>query len=589
MSRTPGSPEPDAALDRSVHELSTDRLMAHVREFARWTKHAGTPNELESLGYVERELVSYGYGTELILHDAYISLPGQARVEALGTTLPAITHSFSCPSPPHGVQAPLIPVGDGDARGYEGRDVRGAIVLVDGIPSPASTVHARRRGALGQLHVSPHEHVHEMCISPVWGSPGDDDLDDLPTTVVVTVPLAAGEQLRRACEGGPVTARLLADVDTGWRTTPILVAELGSEDGDDDDEPFVMLTGHHDTWHFGVMDNGGANATMLEVARVSAQERRHFARGLRIIFWSGHSQGRYSSSAWYADHKWDELEARAVAHVNVDSTGGRGNVVVADTSAAAELHHLAAEALTAQADQDFSGRRMSRAGDQSFWGIGVPSIYGNMSEQPAGTGEANASAAVFGRGARKGAGTGWWWHTPDDTLDKIDGEILLRDTRIYQHTVWRLLASRVPPLDYAAAARELVAVLEERHEIAGDAVDLSRCLARARRLEERAVALGAIVEEANRSGQGADRVNACLRRLSRIVVPVAYTLGDRFAHDPAVAQEPIPALADVATLASLQPDGPDHHFLASRLQRAANGAAHALAEALDVLDEYAPG
>ena len=26
-------------------------------------------------------------------------------------------------------------------------------------------------GAIGQIHTSPHEHVHEMCVSPVRGRP----------------------------------------------------------------------------------------------------------------------------------------------------------------------------------------------------------------------------------------------------------------------------------------------------------------------------------------------------------------------------------------------------------------------------------
>ena len=83
-----------------------------------------------------------------------------------------------------------------------------------------------------------------------------------------------------------------------------------------------MFSGHHDTWDYGVMDNGGANATMLEVARLFAPERADWRRGLRLCFWSGHSHGRYSGSAWYADTHWDELVRRCVAHVNVDSTGG---------------------------------------------------------------------------------------------------------------------------------------------------------------------------------------------------------------------------------------------------------------------------
>lgn len=431
--------------------------MRHVRELSRWTKHAGTSGELDSLDYVERQIAGYGYRVERLSHAAYISLPGPARVEALGGTVPCTTHSFSRASPHDGLEAELVDADDGD------RDARGAIALVGGIASPASAVRAYERGWVGQIHISPHEHVHDMCISPVWGSPSDAELDRLPPAVAVTVAAEEGARLKEACAAGRVHVRLFAEVDTGWRATPILVAELGTRDGAPD-EPLILLSGHHDTWHYGVMDNGGANATMLEVARICAAERDAWQRALRVIFWSGHSQGRYSSSAWYADHHWEELEARAAVHVNVDSTGGRGNTIVADTTAAAELAGLAHEALAEHAGQAFSGRRMSRAGDQSFWGIGVPSIFGNLSEQPARPGEANASAAVFGGGDRKGAGTGWWWHTADDTLDKIDREILMRDTRIYGHVVARLLTSRVLPLDYASAAGELVAALADHQD-----------------------------------------------------------------------------------------------------------------------------
>jgi hypothetical protein len=317
---------------------------------------------------------------------------------------------------------------------------------------------------------------------------------------------------------------------------------------------------------------------MLEVARVCALEREQWCRGLRVAFWSGHSQGRYSGSAWYADTHWEELDRRAVAHVNVDSTGGRGNTVVSDTTASEELASLAREALAAQAGQEFSGRRTERAGDQSFWGIGVPSIFANMSEQPAG-GDVNAMGAVIGAGTRRGAGTGWWWHTPDDTEDKIDGEILLRDTRIYQHAVWRLLATPVPPLDFASAAHALVETLAQRGREAGDALDLSLCLDRARALEQLVTQLQRHATTAE--GADAEQFAETLRRLSRALVPLAYTRGDRFAHDPALPQPPLPALADTALLDGLDADG--RRFLASRLVRDANRVAHALDQALALL------
>jgi hypothetical protein len=303
------------------------------------------------------------------------------------------------------------------------------------------------------------------------------------------------------------------------------------------------------------MDNGGANATMLEVARVCAQRRGEWRRGLRLAFWSGHSQGRYSSSAWYADHRWEELEARAVAHVNVDSTGGRGNLLVDEATASAELRGLARDAIAEQAGQRFAGRRMLRAGDQSFWGIGVPSIFGNMGQQPP--------------EERIAFGTGWWWHTPDDTLDKLDLDVLVRDTRIYLHVVSRLLTEPVPPLDFAETGRDLVRVLEERD----GSIDLSVCVERAHALVERAERFAAARHD------DAARATECLRRVSRAVVPVDYTAGDRFGHDPALGQPALPSLADGGALE-------DPRFGQTRLVRGANRVAFALREAVAAFDDY---
>jgi hypothetical protein len=403
--------------------VSGKELMRHCAEFAKRVKLSGTPEELESFRYLKSCLETYGYRTTLLSHDAYISLPGTSRVEADGRELKSITHSFS-----HFARA----------------DCRGKIVLVDGIASPAVADLARRAGAAGELHVSPHEHLHEMCISPVWGSPSDDTFALLPSTVACTISKLDGEALRAklaAGADGKLEAVLHAEVDTGWRKTPLLVAELDGSSGPD--APFVLFSGHHDTWYFGVMDNGSANATMLEAARLLAGRRSLWRRGLRICFWSGHSHGRYSGSAWYVDQNFDELDRRCVAHVNVDSTGGIGADVLTENGVVVELAGLAREATLAESGQHHLGKRPSRSSDQSFWGVGVPSMYGTVSHQP--------PSPVKMRNP-----LGWWWHTPHDLIDKVDEGFLARDTRVVVATLSRLLNDPVLPLDPAAHAASLV-------------------------------------------------------------------------------------------------------------------------------------
>jgi hypothetical protein len=559
----------DAHYDGLRASVSAPAMWAHLELFEKHRKEAGSPGELESIRYVEGAMRRYGYATDLILHDAYISLPGAARVVAGSRTLGAITHSHARSSPPAGLTAPLVDLGGGEEAAFAA-DLRGRIVMLDSLANPVMTRRAMAAGAVGQLHVSPHEHRHEMCISPVWGSPGERHLPHMPSTVVVTVAAADGAALRARLAGDRMMqVTLHAEVDTGWRPTPILIAELPGPDGGAE-EPFVFFTGHHDAWYEGVMDNGGANATMMEVARLCATRRHQWNRGLRLAFWSGHSQGRYSSSAWYADAKWEELEKRALVHVNVDSTGGSGNTQI-DTGSAAELRALARESIEREVSEPYKLHRVGRAGDESFWGIGVPAMYGNMSAQPAKEG-----------GTQGAHGTGWWWHTAHDRLDKMDAEILVRDTRIYLHSIWRLLTDDVLPLDFAEHARALRGELTALQDVLDDRFDLSLLIARATTLEARCAALGSL------RGDPA-RLNATLKALCRVLVPLDHTEGDRFTPDPALPQRTYPSLQPLRRLAALPRGSDAARFLEVDMVRARARVGFALAQAIATTDSALEG
>lgn len=533
-------------------------LMAHLHEFARRVKLSGTTQEAESFAYLQARMDEYGYRTTLLSHDAFISLPGRARVEVDGAALQCITHSMSRSSGPDGVTGRLVDVGAGNAAAFEGRDLAGCILLVDGIATPDVAMRAARAGAVGELHISPNEHLYEMCVSPVWGSPSQHTRDALPTTVICSIAHDDGERLR-ATVGETTKVRLWAEVDTGWRKTPLLVAELAATG---DGEPFVLLSGHHDTWHFGVMDNGAANATMLEAARVLASRRADWHRGLRVCFWSGHSHGRYSGSSWYVDEYWDELDRSCAAHVNVDSTGGVGASVLTDSWVVEELRPLAAKAVRAVSGQVHAGKRQARAADQSFFGVGIPSMFGSISHQP--------PSAV-----KMLTALGWWWHTPQDLIEHIDPDNLVRDTRIVLHTLWRLLTDPVLPLDFAGYAdalddelETLQAALSGRMEI-GDA---RKAVAELRDLA-RAVVLA----------PDRENVNVALMLASRALVPINYTWGDRFRHDPALALPAWPVLQGLRDLAALPAGSPDEKFFAVHARQTRNRLVHALRQAAAAL------
>lgn len=507
-------------LTKMLAEVDSERMMKRLAELATRVKLSATEEERESLLTLARDLDALGFATRIIEHEAYISLPGTARVIHAGRDLRAITHSMAAPT--SGLEGELVHLGQGTEADFARIDVAGRIALIDGIALEDTTLFANRAGAIAQVHISPNEHLYEMCVSPVWGSPGPKTHTDLPKLPVVSIQASDGAALRALCAGSVRTIlRIEAEVDTGWRKTPILEAELGCAD----DGLFVLLSGHHDTWHFGVMDNGAANVTMLEAARILASRRDAWARGLRICFWSGHSHGRYSGSAWYADAHWSNLADRCIAHVNVDSTGGRSAVTLAKSGVSAQLAGLVADAVRRETGEVHEGRRQGRAADQSFWGIGIASAFGSVSHE---------TESVQGRPVALGP----YWHTPDDLIDHVDAGHLARDTRVVLHVLAGLLCDSVPPIDHLRWCDDLAAELTVLKPGAAG-LDFSA------------------TEDALRSLRTALAVplhTDALRRIGHHLIPLDHTEGNRFAHDAALPRPSWPVLAPLRTLALAEPE-----------------------------------
>ena len=65
---------------------------------------------------------------------------------------------------------------------------------------------------------------------------------------------------------GPAKAVMTTKVDTRWRKLPTLTGEVkGSRDPD----KFLLLSCHVDSWLYGAMDNGTANAALMHVVAIS--------------------------------------------------------------------------------------------------------------------------------------------------------------------------------------------------------------------------------------------------------------------------------------------------------------------------------
>ena len=208
-------------------------------------------------------------------------------------------------------------------------------------------------------------------------------------------------------------------------------------------------------------------------------------------------------------------------------------------------------------------RRHGRAADQSFWGVGIPSMFGSLSHQPPGP-------------VRMLTALGWWWHTPHDTAEHIDPENLTRDTRIVLQVLRRLLTSPVLPLDYtvyAAALGEELARLEAGLQGRIDISPLQKAVA------ELSASAKAILEASDAAGVEVERINASLMRAARHLVPLNYTSGERFHPDSALPHAPWPSLEGLRELAAVPPGSPETAFYAVHARQTRNRLAHELREA----------
>lgn len=515
--------------------------MRHVERLAQWERLSGTAAEREAFAYLEQELVSYGLRPEWIDHDAYISLPGKAFLAVVAPesrTLLCITHSFSQPTPAGGMEAELVYVGRGAPADYEGLDVRGKVVLLEGVATSGPALTAQRLGAVGHIHINADRYIHEMTISPIWGSPTPDQMEMLPQTVALSVNRADGDDLKTLLQAGPVRVRLEAEVDTGWRKIPLLTVQI---DGEEEPDRFVLFSGHVDSWYFGAMDNASANAVMLEMAREYAA--RPGRRSLRLAFWSGHSHGRYAGSTWYADAHFAELDKNCVAHVNIDSPGGVGAQVINEPQAMSEAADLLQEVISPLAGAPVQVRRLPRAGDHSFWGLGIPSLLVGPSEQLAGPDTYNPLPSSGG--GERSAGYGWWWHTVDDTPDKLDPDLLERDATIYERLLGRLLYDAVLPFDYTPVVAEVEQAVAD---VAGAGVEMAPVTEALAHLRAQVAAL----TQASRTADAdTDRINSRMMGVARWLIPLLYTANGRFHPDQALGQPVLPSLAPLHQLARL--------------------------------------
>lgn len=544
-------------------EISTENMLETVQKIASWERLSGSEEELEAFRYLKQRLEDYGYATQLLSCDTYISLPVRCRLRVNGEEVQAQTHSM-VPSA-HAAASLVYCPGEGDM----GRtDCAGKIVLTRGRAVFGPVAAAQKAGAVGVIFIQ--EAVIRECIpSGCWGSPTPTDWDLFPQIPVASVVDSDADPIvEKLLEGQQMLGELTTVTDTSWRKIPLLIGELRAPA---EMERFVQFTGHLDSWYFGAIDNGTSNAIQLEAARLVREHQGELKRNFRVVYFSGHSHGRYAGSAWYADHFWEDLHENCVININTDSAGGVGADDIAHSIVMPETRDLAVEIVREQTGQTFEGVRCGRLGDQSFWNVGLSNAFASFSRQ-------KKVLLPDGRMGypRGNAELGPGWHTPQDTVDKIDPENLLRDAKILCEYVMTFLTADRLPLYYTRTAEDIVQRLEDWAELAGEEFDLTKPLQRARQLL-------ALCRQFDGTELDDEARNETMLRLGRILVPLDFTRGNLYGTEPAMPVDPMPSLSPIRALTAEGTEQREKMAIRLSLVRAVNYINHSLLQAIRLL------
>lgn len=318
------------------------------------------------------------------------------------------------------VTAPVVYAGAGNPSDYDwleahGTSVKDKIALVRySVPYSYrgfKAFTAQQRGAAGILIYSdpaddgygqgktypngpwgPDSHIQRGAIGYTFNFPGDpltpgwaslpgakrispEESAALPT--IMSAPLSAKDArtILEALKGSPAPATWQGDLPLMYRvgdgTTAVhmrvkmddgvrpIWTVTGQITGTAYPDDLVILGNHRDAWVYGGVDPASGSASLMELARSLGALARQGSRPKRTILfasWDAEEFAATSSTEWGEQYQ-QQLSARAVAYLNVDSAASGTSFVA---SAVPSLNRLVAEAADAVVDPE-SARSIAAA------------------------------------------------------------------------------------------------------------------------------------------------------------------------------------------------------------------------------------
>lgn len=551
--------------------INKNLLNQHVKTLSQWERLSGEEEAEKAVDYIVEGLQRHNIQHARYKFDGYFSDPvhGQVSIiEPKKLDIRAKTRSFGLHLP-QGIKGNVIYDYDSEKK----RSVNGSanrfekmkdkiVVSWDYYEDYVKKIESA--GAIGLIHIWPskEEAIHEETVGTVWGTPTIENVDQLTKIPVVGMNNHDGLQLLELMQEDAVTVVLKTTLKNGIKRVSLPVATISGEM-----DEYILISSHYDSWYKGATDNATANALMLELARIFSDKR--CKRTIKLAWWPGHSNGRYAGSAWYCDNFWQEINEQCVAHINIDFPGTKGNINVVTRSTALEDARLLKDIITF-----YSGRVPSRfeylprGADQSFWGTNIL-IHLMMKYEP-----------VEKEKIYQTPGGNWWWHTEEDLFDKVDFQLLVRDTGIHLGLVDELANVKILPvnlMDFVSTSKKIMIELDNGSDEAFDFTIVHNSFEH----------LTDVIQElSGKEVLDADKYNKLLKMIGGSLNRLKFSYSSKYDYDNTFPFRPYPGLAKVKDMYRINTSPDKFLFTMTFFVRQRNRVVNEIKEIIEEIKRY---
>ncbi len=567
-------------LKKILSEVSKEEMSKTIHWLTENTPYrlAGSEDERRAAEYITNRMEEYGLEVTNNEFYTYNSDPQYSKIKVVS---PEILEIDSLPCAhikstlPEGEEFDLVYGGNGSYESYEGLDVKGKLVLLEvsyAPPVPEKARIAWEMGAAGIVCMNWGNDEEVICnrgLKAVWGNPTEETFNKIPDIIGVGITRLAGLKLKEWCLAGETVRLHVTAIAT--REWSKVHEPQGILRGNGKSDDFLLVCSHLDAWKPGVTCNATGNATALEICRLFSKYRQHLDRDVYFLFWNGHEIAEAAGSTWFIDQNWDLLQKKCISYMHIDSTGV-GETEIFEIKASRELLNFAKDNYFAiEGKKDIRAMALKKIGDQSFMGIGIPSITQRMSF----TQEYMEKA--------HGATLGWWNHTKEDGLDKCDIDILETDTKVTLSVLYQLANIKILPYEYAVWFEELNEKLLNVETILGKHLKLTDLK---ENLEAAEKSVKAVQEKIGvLDDEQIDLYNRYVKNVSHLLSNVFLTYADKYQQDSyghSRLSTPIPLFADANRLDDLSPDSIEYGMVLTQLTKNKNRINDALYEVCEL-------